>query len=369
MSFFDKIFNRKKQIIQQTIMKDSSSFDNNNNKNVSTNKEISEENNEQKVTNMADSIIKNASAKKLPNSTNELNKGELILLKELQYTRIEKQDEIKMQSYFKYEYDMDPDDAPAYLQLFVNFNLLEPIDLQTTIQKHTIPQIKEVLQTKSITTKGKKSDQIQALYDNFTIDELNAAFPPQYYVLSAIGKKLIDDRLDPDDWNYRYTNVDFDEAKKVIDALIASKVYENTILYTNNPFQELPDYVSNNHEAFICTVINSKNSLETAKRILRRLFGIDDTLFYVEKYNAVLRSEKELCESKEMAKLLKDGYGEFYRVCSMEDESVCGCCNAFNGKLLPVNKAVIGVNYPPFTNCSSEYCRCFVCFETVKKEK
>lgn len=304
--------------------------------------------------------------RQFPNSINELNKGELILLKTLQYTRIEQKDEIKMQSYFKYEYDMNPDDAPAYLQFFIKFNLLEPVDLQTTIQKHTIPQIKEILQTKSITVKGKKSDQIQALYDNFTIDELNAAFPPEYYVLSRIGKELLDNRLDQDDWNYRYSNIDFDEAKKAIDALVESKAYENTILYTNNPFKELPDYVSNNQEIFICTVM-CINGWTSAKRILRRLFGIDDVLFYVEKYSAVLRSEEEIRMSKKTAKLLKDGYGKFYRIYSMNDEKTCSCCTDFNGKLLPINKAVIGVNYPPFINCSSEYCRCFAGSE-IKKE-
>lgn len=308
--------------------------------------------------------------RQFPNSIEDLNKEDLILLKCMNYTEINQEENTpKLPDYLLHRYELDLSNAIKYLNFFLNCNLLEPVSLETTIKKHTIPQIKEVLQTKSITVKGKKSDLIQALYDNFTINELNAAFPPKYYVLSKVGKKLLDDRLNSDDCNYRYSNIDFDEVKKAIDALVESKAYENTLLYTNNPFKELPDYVSNNHEIFICTVINSKNSLETAKRILRRLFRIEDTLFYVERYNAVLRSEKELRESKETAKLLKNGYGEFYRICSMGDESVCDCCNAFNGKLLPVNKAVIGVNYPPFTNCSSEYCRCFVCFETAKKEK
>lgn len=241
---------------------------------------------------------------KLPDSITELNQSELILLKELHYTRIESKNEIKMQSYFKYEYGMNPDDAPAYLELFLKFGLLEPLDLLTTIQKHSIPQIKEVLLTKSISLKGRKNDQIQALFSNFTEEELNALFPSEYYVLSESGKQLLDEQLDPDDWENRYKNIDFETAKKDIETLIASKAHAKTILYINNPFHNIPEYVLNNHEIFICTVMYAKG-WKIAKRILKRVFKIEDPQFYVEKYSAVLRSEKELCESKEADALLK----------------------------------------------------------------
>lgn len=301
-----------------------------------------------------------------PNSIAELNKGELILLKYFNYTEINRKGEIELPNYFLTQYELSQNSAQEiaikYLNLFLDFNLLEEMSIDTTIKKHTIPQIKEVLKTKSITVKGKKADQIQALYDNFTIDELTAAFPPKYYVLSESGKRLLDERLDTDDWENRYNNVDFDEAKNEIDLLIASEAYKKTILYTNNPYHNVPDYVLKNHEVFICTVIYS-SGCKTAKRILHRLFGIEDTQFFAEKYDAVLRSEKELLESKESDKLLKNGYKEFYQVCSMEDECVCNCCAEFNNKWLPVSKAVIGVNYPPFANCTSKHCRCFANFE------
>lgn len=48
----------------------------------------------------------------------------------------------------------------------------------------------------------------------------------------------------------------------------------------------------------------------------------------------------------------------------MEDEGVCKFCKEFSDQWIPVSKAIIGVNYPPLVNCKSEYCRCFVTFET-----
>lgn len=301
--------------------------------------------------------------KPFPSTSSELNKPELFLLKEMKYTKIENKPYIP--SYLIYEYGMNSEDASKYLKLFLKLNLLEKCSLDETIKKHTINEIKEVLQTKSITVKGKKIDYINALYNNFATNKLKELFPPKYYVLSKSGEILLNEQLDADDWENRYEKIDFEEAKKAINLLIESKAYKNTILYTNNPFHDIPEYVLKNHEVFICTVIYS-DSWKKSKRILRRLFQIEDTQFYVEKYKSVIRSEKELKNSKESAEFIENGYKEYYEICSVEDESMCEHCKKLNGKWFPVSKARIGINFPPFVNCSSEYCRCFAAFEIKK---
>lgn len=301
-----------------------------------------------------------ANRTEFPVCADDLNKAELILLRYMDNTRISP-DQITLPNYFTYEYGFKQEDAQRYLQLFLSLNLLVPMPFKQTIEKYTVAEIKEFLKTRDITVKGKKADQIEALYHNFTQKELNTAFPPKYYVLSETGKQLLQANLKEDDWINRYHNIDFEKEKAEIEKLIASVAYKNTILYSANPYPDIPKYVIGNLEIFICTVMYMK-SCTNAKRLLHRVFDIEDTQHFVEKFTAVLHAEEELQVEKEAEEQFGESYKSYYEICSMEDESVCEQCAALNGKHFPTANAVIGVNYPPFVNCSSEHCRCFASF-------
>jgi hypothetical protein len=46
-----------------------------------------------------------------------------------------------------------------------------------------------------------------------------------------------------------------------------------------------------------------------------------------------------------------------YKIKSLGDS--CECCKALEDKEFDLKDAVIGVNYPPFNNCTCDVCRCF----------
>lgn len=296
-----------------------------------------------------------------PKNANDLNKTELTLLQYMDNTKISS-NQITLPNYFIYEYGLNQEDTQRYLELFLSLNLLIPMPFKQTVEKYTVSEIKEFLKTKDIIVKGKKADQIQALYHNFTQEELNAAFPSKYYILSKTGKQLLQANLQENGFANRYHNIDLEQERTEIEKMISEKAYMNTILYTANPYPNIPEYVINNLEVFICTVMHIEN-YTNAKRVLRCVFGIEDTQHFVEKFASILRSEKELQVEKEAKEQFGESYESYYEICSMEDESVCKQCAALNGKHLPTENAVIGVNYPPFVNCSSDFCRCFAAFD------
>lgn len=53
--------------------------------------------------------------------------------------------------------------------------------------------------------------------------------------------------------------------------------------------------------------------------------------------------------------MFKDGVGS-YQFISEEDEKVCEDCGGLHGETFPVDKAIVGLNFPPIHN----YCRCWI---------
>lgn len=280
-------------------------------------------------------------------------KAELILLREISNRPKEENGDVTLPHYLEYVYGIEHDTAYEYLRMFLKYGFLELEPLDKSIRHKTIPQIKEVLSTKSVKVSGKKDIQIKALYDNFSSEELKEIFPPTCYVLTLKAEELLAGQLDPDDWKHRYEDIDFNEAKREINKLIFQEAYKNTILYTDTPYDNVPEYVQRNKEIFICTLMYA-DGWSSAKRILRRIYHIEDTEHYVEKYECFLRSEKEMRDCKEFEAL-----DAKYSICTCGNDSACDYCASMEGKHILINQAIVGVNFPPFSKCTCDYCRCW----------
>ena len=119
--------------------------------------------------------------------------SELILL---QYTEgFNSQD--RFPNYFLTIHSLD---ANRTIQKFFNDGLISIAPITFTLEKHTIPELKELLSTKGLSTKGNKKTLIQFIVDNIDCKELENYFSDRYYVLTEKGRLLLENNLSPEEY-------------------------------------------------------------------------------------------------------------------------------------------------------------------------
>lgn len=100
---------------------------------------------------------------------------------------------------------------------------------------------------------------------------------------------------------------------------------------------------------------------ESAVKHLKERTGTDIDFLTMHKAMRIIQSIDDIIEGKELSEAIKKGQSGmkvFYKIRSMNDGAVCEHCRELNGNELLFEDAIIGVNYPPFDFCKSEYCRC-----------
>ncbi len=62
---------------------------------------------------------------------------------------------------------------------------------------------------------------------------------------------------------------------------------------------------------------------------------------------------------KTVEKMKKTPIPYVYTIRSCGDEAVCKHCKKMYGKKFNIKDAVVGINYPPFKDCTCDFCRCY----------
>lgn len=135
---------------------------------------------------------------------------------------------------------------------------------------------------------------------------------------------------------------------------------DDTILaYMNTPSKFTDDEKS----FFIASALIGYRYEKTA-RIYKTVFGAEISTGEAAKQMRIICALDEINDVIDIAKTLeKTGMRSVYSIHTMNDAAVCPVCAAFENKEFHSLHAVIGKNYPPFDNCTCEFCRCFASFE------
>lgn len=88
----------------------------------------------------------------------------------------------------------------------------------------------------------------------------------------------------------------------------------------------------------------------------------------MHKHLRLIRVIDDLIGQKDIAANTKSSFTVEYTIQTMKDEKVCAYCQSMNGKVFSPDKAIIGVNYPPFDKCTCDFCRCWAFHELVERK-
>lgn len=88
----------------------------------------------------------------------------------------------------KWYYDYGIGDAGAVLNRLLSKGFLSVGDVRDSIEHSTLPVIKRVLTAHKLSTKGKKSDLINLLLENISLENLEKEFPEKYLQLTDKGR-------------------------------------------------------------------------------------------------------------------------------------------------------------------------------------
>lgn len=93
---------------------------------------------------------------------------------------------------------------------------------------------------------------------------------------------------------------------------------------------------------------------------------VEQTLNRVRKYLIAMR---DYLRTKKMAAESPARYECGYYIKSAKDERCCEFCKQIENHYFKSSEAELGITYPPFDVCESDFCRCYATFELKKKEK
>jgi|GEM_PF-4861547 len=243
--------------------------------------------------------------------TNGLYPGEIILLWWLKgKPRIEKISNPPL--YFKLSYGINVNNSLSKLHAL---NLLRFSTAEESLPLLTVKELKEILRINNLTMSGKKAELIVKILDNVSSDLLEQQVPYHHMLLTDKGLDISN--------NYAYiVEAHRDSYFSVVDTIKIQNQFPNILNY-------------------------NQLKLEYYKKLLPNEKNITlDNVHY-------LLQKKQIMNALERYKEL--GLKEYEVHCSL-DESTCEVCGEFDGVPLPISKAVIGKNAPPFHND----CRCYI---------
>lgn len=316
-------------------------------------------------------------------TTNHLTKGELILLKYLdgcETTEI-------LPSYFTYLHKLNTSEC---IEKFINNDLLGFASLEYSLSKVLVADLKKALSQNHLATNGTKKVLVQRLLNNLNEDYLRSIFPATYYSVSEKGKNLIDKTLfnnetseqvvNTRDFSYLTQVIKLVEKKKFVAAknMILSYGGSIGIIHTENyqAYHDFLDYELNLPSDLQAYEIKIKNSIilghmacvygKNLHSIIYKIYNLDLPTALITKFSKILNSIDELLVSKDISKALPNDLVYTYTINTCIDERCCNNCAKREGLHYKVIDAVIGKNYPPFDDCTCDFCRCFAAFDLIE---
>lgn len=281
--------------------------------------------------------------------------------------------DMKFPGYWEYQYGVDAQEVIAGL---FKKNFLQIADTDVSLQHMEVKGLKEILSSAGLKVSGKKADLIERISNGVDKQLLSAWGVPAYFIRTDAGDKILEDNARSDMKEYleavmvygdknnalKAINAieerNFSEAEKYIPDLQKYDAYvlESFLDFHIKALGEHADYETKIKLCVIYSFMAGKSRSNLAKYLMAELYVKDipeDVFMRVNKY---LIGLKGFLEMKDYAEIFPKSK---YTIHTMKDERTCKVCKKREGKSFPVSKAEFGVNYPPFDDCTCEYCRCY----------
>lgn len=312
-----------------------------------------------------------------------LNQSQRILLRYLNGSEVND----LVPNYFTYSHNLD---VPACVRMFLDIGLLSYASIDYVLSKATVSELKDTAKHYRLKTSGKKQNIIDALLSAVDKDILISRFPKQYYVLTEKGNIELS-FLSNEVYNERYTDVhhfigensqrhqnmlklvksrDFNALYQLLESAGKSPAVNHTdfqsyhvFLDTNYPAINQLSNIGEELKPHVLLCYIQGLRAETSKTVIDDALNIDISFPIIHKLLKVIRATDDLLSMQEIARKTQGITNHTYIIRSCDDEGCCDYCNQQEGMRYNVLDAVIGKNYPPFDDCTCEYCRCFVEFD------
>ena len=309
--------------------------------------------------------------------SNPLNSVEISFL---DYIDTKKVRELSLPGYWTYEYNLD---FKYVISKLIN-NGYMIVSSVPEFDRLKVDELKDILRKHNLKVSGKKADLIQRIEENITSEQLSQhfdSFGELYYKTTPLGKELIkslpisatkdiefEDEclalIEKSDYYGAYKLVCERESKKPLKRGInidwERELKRGLPPHTRNlyvklediPIPEIPSEAlkAAKMTVIFCHMLRVVPNPKLFNRITRNRYQNDATVFL----NRIEHEFLKLQADQEIVELKAQFPNQRYEILLAQDELVCGTCLKFSKKRLPISKAKVGVNFPPF----HQGCRC-----------
>ncbi len=299
----------------------------------------------------------------------------------LDYIDSKKVHELSLPGYWTYEYNLD---FKYVISKLINNGYLIVSSTPDRLERLKVNELKDILRKHNLKVSGKKAELIQRIEENITTEQLsnyfNSHYDTLYYIATPSGKQLIKSQpksvtkdidfedeclqlIEQRDLNGAYKlvckresmkqlkrgiNVDWDQKFK--QGLQRKNYIYQKLIDTNIP--EIPSKVLKTaiNTYIFCDMLGRRPHPSLFNRLTSHQFSNEATCYLdlVEYEFLKIKADQDIVELKARFP------NKRYEVLLADDELVCGICLKFNKKKIPISKAKVGVNFPPF----HQGCRC-----------
>lgn len=299
----------------------------------------------------------------------------------LDYINNAEVDNLQLPVYWTYEYNIN---YKYLISKFINNGYLEVITYRSDLNKLKVEELKGILKYFKLKVSGKKSELIERINLNLSIDQLKTYFGEigkRYYSVTKKGLELtknqpksITKNLDYEDKCLKFISENnFYNAYKAVCEYELSKKSPRGLgidwnvelqkglssskidFYKNIKNLNFPD-VSNDilipflNSYILYDLLGKKFNYVVFNRLTDFSYSNEipslagDILFEIDK----LYSNSKLLEYKKVSN------DKYYRILVPKDECTCNKCRSMDDQIYHLKEAKIGENYPPF----HQDCRC-----------
>lgn len=298
----------------------------------------------------------------------------------LDYIDAKKVSGLSLPGYWTYEYNLN---FKYVISKLINNGYLVVSSIPA-LDKLKVNELKEILRNHNLKVSGKKTDLIKRIKENITPEQISQyfnSFGEPYYRATPAGKQLIKSISESvtkdiefeDECLELIEQLDFNGAYKLIckrksmkplkrglnvnwDQQYVHGLPSSTLTVYKKLFDlELPGILFEAQKAakitvIFCNMLGTSPNTKLFNRLTNNHFRNEATgyLDCVEYEFLKLKAEQEIIDLKRVVP------NKRYEILLAEDGRDCEICLKFKNKKIPISKAKVGVNFPPF----HQGCRC-----------
>ena len=259
-------------------------------------------------------------------------------------------------NYFYYS-GMDPNQI---LSALYDSSYVRDCSLKENLVQELLSDLKSFCKLHEIKSSGKKADIIDRISDFCTATNTLYPLKNSYLTLTDAGLSEIDDIK-----NIPMSVIDFIQMhQNKIEEILQNWNFE-TLSQVEKIFMTLDfSYIwqDRDTEELSKKILVAFNRLgllkENISPFLQFCFDIKVQSSDCLKADKFFHGINALLQYKELENSNCNIF-KYYTIEHMNDERTCEYCKQFEGRSLPLCNAQVGVNFPPFYKCTSNYCRCF----------